>query len=207
MPISIGQAAVSRCAGDGVFVATDVGSTVRLCYPPYSADVALALGSAVAVAGGFARTGASSIAVTGDYALLHSGLTPLLDVVSRGLPVVVVVHVNGVQGKTGGQPVPPVDWPRLLGGLGTVPIQLALTRLSADALYRSLRDLLSLGRPAVVMVTEDVAVSGAPERTAVGSAGGTAGDCAGAAGPGTASPDDAREPGHVLATRRGGARP
>jgi indolepyruvate ferredoxin oxidoreductase alpha subunit len=93
---------------DGTFVATDVGSSVNLCYPPYEAsDVAVSLGSAISVAGGAARAGRPTIAVIGDYALMHSGLQSLLDVSLRHTPVLVIVLVNGVQDKTGRQPLAP----------------------------------------------------------------------------------------------------
>jgi indolepyruvate ferredoxin oxidoreductase, alpha subunit len=98
--------AVSDLRRSGVFVSTDVGSSVNLCYPPYCAtDVAICLGSAVAVASGAARAGWTSVAVIGDYGLLHSGLQGLIDLGHRRLPVVVVVLLNGVQDKTGGQPL------------------------------------------------------------------------------------------------------
>ncbi|MBQ0977908.1 thiamine pyrophosphate-dependent enzyme [Micromonospora sp. M61] len=101
-------AAIADLRRTGVFVATDVGSSVNLCYAPYEAsDAAVCLGSAVSVAGGAARGEAATVAVIGDYALLHTGLQGLLDVAVRRVPVVVVVLVNGTQDKTGGQPLAP----------------------------------------------------------------------------------------------------
>lgn len=97
--------AVARARRRGAFVAADVGSAVKLCYQPYQgADVSLSLGSAIGVAGGAARTGRPSIAVIGDFALLHSGLEALVDIARHDLPVVVLVLLNGVQAQTGGQP-------------------------------------------------------------------------------------------------------
>ena len=101
-------AAIAELRRAGVFVATDVGSSVNLCYPAYEAsDAVVCLGSAVSVAGGAARGDAPAVAVLGDYALLHTGLQSLLDVAMRRLPVVVVVLINGVQDKTGRQPLAP----------------------------------------------------------------------------------------------------
>lgn len=98
-------------------MAADVGSLIRLCCPPYDAvDVALSLGSAIAVAGGVARAGRRSIAVIGDYAVVHSGFGALVSAAEHGLPLLSVVLVNGVQAKTGGQPLPAVD---LAGPAGT----------------------------------------------------------------------------------------
>lgn len=100
--------AVADHRRNGTFVAVDVGSSVNLCYPPYEAsDVAISLGSAISVAGGAARAGKATIAVIGDYALMHSGLQSLLDMSLRRTPVLVVVLVNGVQDKTGRQPLAP----------------------------------------------------------------------------------------------------
>src|SRR5262249_53924012 len=89
---------------DGCFIAADIGSASRLCYPPYeAATVALCLGSAISVAAGASRVRPSSIAVIGDMGLLHSGLGGLVEIVHRQLPVVTVVLANGTSAQTGGQ--------------------------------------------------------------------------------------------------------
>ena len=100
-----------------MFVAADVGSAVKLGYPPYDgADVALSLGSAIGVASGAARAGTPSIAIMGDFGLLHSGLEALVDAARHHVPVVVVVLLNGVQAQTGGQPAGTVEETGALGG-------------------------------------------------------------------------------------------
>ena len=111
----------------GTFVATDVGSSVRLCYPPYEgADAAVALGASIAVAAGAARVGVGNgvgaVAVVGDYGLLHSGLPALVDATSRGLGLLVVVLANGIQAKTGGQPVVPVDLAAMVRACGVATV-------------------------------------------------------------------------------------
>lgn len=94
----------------GTFIATDVGSSVSLCYPPYNAaHSALSLGSAVAVASGAGRTGRKAIAVIGDYGLLHSGFQGVIEVARRRLPVSTIVLANGIQRKTGGQPAVAIE--------------------------------------------------------------------------------------------------
>ncbi|MFD9584883.1 thiamine pyrophosphate-dependent enzyme [Streptomyces sp. NPDC059980] len=147
--------AIGLLHAEGTFVATDVGSSVRLCYPPYSgADVALSLGSAAAVAGGAARTGRRAIAVMGDYALLHSGLEPLLETVRHGLPTLTVVLDNGVQAQTGGQPVPNVPLLPLIESCGvTATDSWAVDELSVQATTRRLVDLLHGPLPAVALVS------------------------------------------------------
>ncbi|AKB61815.1 thiamine pyrophosphate-dependent enzyme [Methanosarcina mazei] len=88
----------------GVRVAGDMGCSVRSAPEPLSAvDVSFALGSAISVACGFERKG---IAVIGDFALAHSGILGLLNAVSEGHEVLVLVLQNEIAAMTGGQKVP-----------------------------------------------------------------------------------------------------
>lgn len=115
--------AITQLQRAGAFVATDVGSSVRLCYPPYqAATVALSLGSAIGVAGGAARAGRDAIAVTGDYALTHSGLEALIDCGRLRLPVLVLVLDNGLQAQTGSQPLPHADRAALVRACGIATV-------------------------------------------------------------------------------------
>ena len=93
-------------AGTSVEVHTCVGSSISAAYAPYSvATTALNLGGSTGVAAGFAiGTGRPSIALIGDYGLVHSGLTAHQIIVQRGLPVLTIVLANGESTKTGGQP-------------------------------------------------------------------------------------------------------
>ena len=138
-----------------MFVATDVGSSVRLCYPPYNgADVALCLGSAISVAGGAARTGRRTIAVIGDFALLHSGIEALIEASLRGLPVLTVVLDNGVQAQIGGQPTPTIDLNRLVTACGVARIERwPLQAYSAQATFDRLCHMLRGPLPAVAFIT------------------------------------------------------
>jgi indolepyruvate ferredoxin oxidoreductase alpha subunit len=143
--------AIARHRAEGAFVATDVGSSVALSYPPYSgADSALALGSSTAVAAGAARSGRSAIAVLGDFGLLHSGLTGLVEIAAAALPVVTVILENGVQEKTGGQPLPLADLGALLGGaVGRVEVWVD-PGWDAETLYAALARELGAAEPVVV---------------------------------------------------------
>ena len=146
--------AVGRIRAGGTFVATDVGSSVRLCYPPYEgADAAVALGSAVAVAAGAARCSGPALAVLGDFALLHSGVNAVLDAAVHRAGVLVVVLVNGIQAQTGGQPVPDVDLEALLTACGTRRVE-AWNDGDRDAAtaVRDLRRMLRGPLPAAVLV-------------------------------------------------------
>ncbi|MCU7725988.1 thiamine pyrophosphate-dependent enzyme [Actinoplanes sp. KI2] len=160
--------AIADLRREGLFVAADVGSSVNLCYPPYAAsDTAICLGSAVSVASGAARAARPAIAVIGDYALLHTGLQAVVDVALRRLPVVVIVLANGVQEKTGGQPVWPGAGGRdrdaailngLLAGVAPgVPVEAWDARQTGLAeTTRKLRSLLAVA-PAVALVSDRTA--------------------------------------------------
>lgn len=147
--------AIGRFRRAGTFVATDVGSSVRLCYPPYSgADVALTLGSAGAVAGGAAADGKPVIAVIGDFALMHSGIEAVLEATLQDLPVVFVVLVNGIQAQTGGQPVPRLDIARMLVGCGIATIdEWDIADTDAAECSARLANLLRLNAPVAALVT------------------------------------------------------
>ncbi len=161
--------AIARIRHSGTFVAADVGSAVKLCYPPYrGADSALCLGSAISVAAGAARTGRPSVAVIGDFALLHSGFEALIDTVRRGLPVIVVVLVNGVQAQTGGQPSgwPPSaegsrgpSLPAVIEASGARLVDdLELAASSEIVMHGLLRGWLDEGQPGVALFRHDAGV-------------------------------------------------
>lgn len=79
-------------------VILDTGCILLAMKDPYRIGVAnYGLGSSVAVA---ARS--VGIAITGDYALLHSGMNALADVYEKGLPLLTIVLRNGRMGMTGG---------------------------------------------------------------------------------------------------------
>lgn len=88
----------------GMQAICDAGCAILAMNPPYSIGVATyGLGSSVAVA----ATG-PGVALTGDYALLHSGLNALIDVYERKLPLLCIVFANNRMGMTGGHPVPDI---------------------------------------------------------------------------------------------------
>jgi indolepyruvate ferredoxin oxidoreductase alpha subunit len=88
----------------GMQAVCDAGCAILAMNPPYRIGVATyGLGSSVAVA----ATG-PGVALTGDYALLHSGLNALIDVYERKLPLLCIVFANNRMGMTGGHPVPDI---------------------------------------------------------------------------------------------------
>ncbi len=86
----------------GIVIAGDVGCSIRTA-PAGVVDLAYALGSAIGVASGMPE---KSIAVTGDFGLVHSGLQALLDAKSNKRDVLAIVLQNRVSAMTGGQDVP-----------------------------------------------------------------------------------------------------
>ena len=89
-----------------VWIAGDMGCSVRSAPEPLAAvDVSFALGSAISVACGFEK---KSIAVIGDFALAHSGILGLLNAVTFGCDMLVLVLQNDVAAMTGGQEAPDI---------------------------------------------------------------------------------------------------
>lgn len=89
-----------------VRIAGDMGCSVRSAPEPLAAvDVSFALGSAIAVACGFEKKG---IAVIGDFALAHSGILGLLNAVTFGCDMLILVLQNDVAAMTGGQEAPDI---------------------------------------------------------------------------------------------------
>jgi TPP-dependent indolepyruvate ferredoxin oxidoreductase alpha subunit len=82
-------------------VICDMGCSVLASNPPYRIGKACyALGSSIAIA---ARS--TNVALTGDFALLHSGINALIDVYEKRLPLLCIILKNDRMGMTGGQPV------------------------------------------------------------------------------------------------------
>ena len=86
----------------GMMVAGDMGCSIRTA-PTGVVDVAYALGGAIGVASGMP---AKSIAIIGDFGLVHSGLQALIDAEFNQRDVLVIVLANRVSAMTGGQEVP-----------------------------------------------------------------------------------------------------
>jgi indolepyruvate ferredoxin oxidoreductase alpha subunit len=103
-------AVMERHGGREAFVVTgETGCMVRSQLPPWEfMDVKYGMGSSIGLAAGLARTGISQkvIALSGDSALLHSGLGELVDAVQASIDLLVVVLANQTTALSGGQPHP-----------------------------------------------------------------------------------------------------
>jgi len=83
----------------GISVTCDAGCCVLCMNPPYKTSlVSYGMGSSVGVA-----AKSTGVALTGDYALLHSGLPALIDVYEKKTPLLCIVMKNNCMGMTGGQ--------------------------------------------------------------------------------------------------------
>jgi len=90
-----------------IMIAGDMGCVIRTANPPLNLiDVAYSLGSAIGVASGFEHGG---IAILGDFAFLHSGITALLSALVFKRNVKVFVLENRISAITGGQQTPEVS--------------------------------------------------------------------------------------------------
>ncbi len=88
----------------GISVISDTGCSLLSMIPPYTFGIAnYGMGSSVGVA-----AQSTGVALTGDYALLHSGIQALIDLHAKGRPVLCIVLQNRCMGTTGRQPVPDV---------------------------------------------------------------------------------------------------
>jgi indolepyruvate ferredoxin oxidoreductase alpha subunit len=92
------------------FVITgETGCMVRAQLPPWQLlDLKYGMGSSIGLAAGLKRAGIPQrvIALSGDSALLHSGLGELIDAAQANLDLVVIVLANRTTALSGGQPHP-----------------------------------------------------------------------------------------------------
>jgi indolepyruvate ferredoxin oxidoreductase alpha subunit len=101
---------MERHGGREAFVVTgETGCMVRSQLPPFELlDVKYGMGSSIGLAAGLARTGLPQriVALSGDSALLHSGLAELIDAAQAGTGLLVVILANETTALSGGQPHP-----------------------------------------------------------------------------------------------------
>ncbi len=83
----------------------DIGCYALGALPPFSVPEALVcMGASIGMAVGAAEAGYQNvIGFIGDSTFLHSGITPLIDAVSRKAPVTIVILDNSIVAMTGGQ--------------------------------------------------------------------------------------------------------
>jgi indolepyruvate ferredoxin oxidoreductase, alpha subunit len=86
-------------------VFSDIGCYTLGALPPYNAiNSCVDMGASITMAIGAADAGLfPSVAVIGDSTFTHSGMTGLLDAVTKDSPVTIIISDNSTTGMTGGQ--------------------------------------------------------------------------------------------------------
>lgn len=86
-------------------VFADIGCYTLGALPPYNAiNSCVDMGASITMAIGAADAGLfPSVAVIGDSTFTHSGMTGLLDAVTKNSPITVIISDNSTTGMTGGQ--------------------------------------------------------------------------------------------------------
>lgn len=132
--------AMERHGGRKAYVVSgETGCMVRAQQPPSQLlDLKYGMGSSIGLGAGLARsrTPQRVIALSGDSALLHSGLGELIDSVQAGIRLLVVILANQTTALSGGQPHPatltdirghprtPVDLRKLLRAAGVTELHI-----------------------------------------------------------------------------------
>jgi indolepyruvate ferredoxin oxidoreductase alpha subunit len=106
-------------------VTGDIGCYTLGALPPFGAiQSCVCMGASIGMAKGAADSGAFPVvALIGDSTFCHSGVTPLMDAVSAGTDMLVMILDNEAVGMTGAQDtvLPPDRIHNLLLGLGVAP--------------------------------------------------------------------------------------
>ncbi len=104
-------------------VFSDIGCYTLAALPPYSIiNSCVDMGASVTMAIGAADAGLfPSVAAIGDSTFTHSGMTGLLDAVTKNSPVTIIISDNLTTGMTGGQRSPGTGrLERICAGLGVM---------------------------------------------------------------------------------------
>jgi indolepyruvate ferredoxin oxidoreductase alpha subunit len=108
-----------------VAICSDIGCYSLGAAPPLSTPESIVcMGASVGMAKGAADAGIKySLAVIGDSTFLHSGLTGLIDAVSAGVPMTLIILDNSIVAMTGCQPtmIPSEKLRNLILGCGADP--------------------------------------------------------------------------------------
>ena len=147
-------------------VAGDIGCYTLAVLPPLLAmDTAGCMGASIGNALGIEKAGVPNkvIAVIGDSTFLHSGMTPLLDVVYNGGSVTTLILDNSTTAMTGhqehpgtglsaqGKPAKAVDMEKLVRGLGVEDVKV-VNAFDLKGLETAIRDSAERDEPSVVIV-------------------------------------------------------
>jgi len=105
-------------------VFSDIGCYTLGALPPYNTiNSCVDMGASVTMAVGASDAGLfPSVAVIGDSTFTHSGMTGLLDAVTKNSPVTIIISDNSTTGMTGGQKSQATGRiEQICGGIGVAP--------------------------------------------------------------------------------------
>jgi indolepyruvate ferredoxin oxidoreductase, alpha subunit len=163
---------LGRVKRTGLVVSGDIGCYTLAVLPPLLAlDTATCMGASIGMAMGMERAGVANkvVAVIGDSTFLHSGITPLLDVVYNGGTITTLILDNSTTAMTGhqenpgtglsaqGKPARAVDIEKVVRGLGVEDVKV-VNAFDLDAISSALKDSVVRDEPSVVIVRGDCAV-------------------------------------------------
>jgi indolepyruvate ferredoxin oxidoreductase alpha subunit len=151
-------------------VTGDIGCYSLGAYPPLSSmDMNLCMGASIGVAHGMEKARKSAgqprgrvAGIIGDSTFLHSGITPLLDLVYNKGTACVILLDNDTTAMTGhqdhpgtgkdakGRPAPSVDYTQLAQSLGLEDV-VVVNPLQIDKLKKTLKEALDSDRPSLVI--------------------------------------------------------
>jgi indolepyruvate ferredoxin oxidoreductase alpha subunit len=143
-------------------VTADIGCYALGALPPFEVPEALVcMGASISMAIGAAEAGYEHVVgFIGDSTFLHSGLTPLVDAVSRNVPVTIVILDNSIVAMTGGQPtiLPSARLEEIVKGIGIMSEHLLVldaVRTAEEANVAALRREISYRGPSVVIARRE----------------------------------------------------
>jgi indolepyruvate ferredoxin oxidoreductase alpha subunit len=119
--------AVKKVFGEEAIYPTDIGCyTLGILPPLNAADFLICMGSGVSTAGGFSKVQDRPVVpFIGDSTFFHAGVPGLINAVSNGHKILLVILDNGTTAMTGHQPHPGVE----LTEKGRIEPKVSLERL------------------------------------------------------------------------------
>ena len=143
-------------------VTADIGCYALGALPPFEVPEALVcMGASISMAIGAAEAGYEHVVgFIGDSTFLHSGLTPLVDAVSRNVPVTIVILDNSIVAMTGGQPtiLPSARLEEIVKGIGVSSehvVVIDAVRTAEEANVAAFRREIAYRGPSVVIARRE----------------------------------------------------
>jgi indolepyruvate ferredoxin oxidoreductase alpha subunit len=151
---------------EGVVITSDIGCYTLAVYPPLETlDTCGCMGASIGHAHGLDKAGSKQkvVAVLGDSTFMHSGITPLADIVYNQGRTTVIILDNATTAMTGhqghpasgtsarGEKAPKIDLERLCRGLGVDDIAV-VNAFAVREVESAIRKAMDYDGPSVVIV-------------------------------------------------------